>query len=195
MLGHRKGSQTTVVTAPLDGVPAGKGRPTPKRREAEAANRHPLVPDDRRGAAKSGRQAQREQRQREYAAMQSGDERFLPTKDKGPVRRYIRDSVDARWSLGEFFLPAALIFLVAEMALYRPAPVVAAIAMLALYVYILAMLVDTLVFWRRLRKRLLARFGPDALVRGTAFYAALRVFQLRPTRLPRPQVKRGELPA
>lgn len=41
-------------------------------------------------------------RQRE--AMASGDERYLPVRDKGPVRRFARDYVDSRWCVAEFFL-------------------------------------------------------------------------------------------
>ena len=49
--------------------------------------------------------------------MQTGDERNMPAKDRGPVRRFIRDADDARWNLGEFFLPVAAIFLVIQFAM------------------------------------------------------------------------------
>ena len=96
---------------------AGKGRPTPKRKVSEAANKRPLVaPATARRPAASGRKAQRDI---EYQAMQTGDERNMPAKDRGPVRRFIRDSVDARWNLGEFFLPVAAVFLVIQFALAK----------------------------------------------------------------------------
>jgi hypothetical protein len=181
------------TVTPESTVPTGKGRPTPKRKEAEAANRRPLVQTDRKGATKESKARAREQRALEYEAMRSGDERNMPAKDRGPQRRYIRDYVDARFNLGEWFLPAAAVFLVAQFALAQTA--IAFFAILALYLYILASLVDAYFLWRGLRKRLVAKFGADAQQRGLAMYAILRAFQIRPSRMPKPQVKRGQKPA
>ncbi|GCE75007.1 DUF3043 domain-containing protein [Cellulomonas biazotea] len=175
--------------------PSGKGRPTPKRKEAEAANKRPLVPTDRKGAAKAARQAQREQRDREYKAMQTGDERFMPAKDRGPVRRFVRDWVDARWSLGELFLPVALVALVAQFALAQMAPLFAFYAIVVLYLYVLAAVVDGWLLWRGLKRRIIEKFGPNAVIKGTAMYAVLRAFQIRPSRMPKPQVKHGQKPS
>jgi hypothetical protein len=184
-----------VESAPTPDLPGGKGRPTPKRKEAQAANKRPLVPQDRKAASKAARAAQREQRDREYKAMQTGDERFMPAKDRGPVRRYVRDWVDARWSLGELFLPVAAVALVAQFALAQTAPVFAFYVIVALYVYVLAAIVDGWLLWRGLKKRLIAKFGEKAVVRGTAMYGVLRAFQIRPSRMPKPQVKHGQKPA
>jgi hypothetical protein len=181
------------AVTPESPVEAGKGRPTPKRKEAEAANKRPLVPADRKAAAKDARSKGREQRELEYRAMQTGDERHMPARDRGPVRRYIRDYVDARYNLGEFFLPAAAFFLVLQFALARTA--IAFFAILLLYVYILAAVGDAYFLWRGLHKRLVAKFGPEAQTKGLAMYAVLRAFQLRPSRMPKPQVKRRQKPA
>lgn len=180
---------------PGDAARAGKGRPTPRRKVAESANRRPLVPTDRKAAAKAARAEQRLERDRQYQAMQTGDDRFLPIKDKGPVRRYIRDFVDARWNLGELFLPVALGMLVLQIVLAQVNANAAFVVLLALYVFSLVMLLDAFLMWRKLKKRVTAKFGEAALVRGTAMYAVLRVFQIRPSRLPKPQVKHGEYPA
>jgi hypothetical protein len=48
--------------------------------------------------------------------------------------------------------------------------------------------------WRKLRKRLIAKFGDDAIQRGLMMYSVTRVFQIRRARLPKPQVKHGEYP-
>jgi hypothetical protein len=173
----------------------GKGRPTPKRKVAEAANRRPLVPTDRKAAAKEARVAQRAERDKQYVAMQTGDERYLPAKDKGPVRRYIRHYVDARWSLGELFLPVAIVMLLLNMLLSQASPQVAVLGLLLLYVFILGMIIDVTIMWRRLRKRLLAKFGDDLLLRGLMMYSLTRTFQLRRARLPKPQNKHGEYPS
>lgn len=201
MFGRSKDSESTAQAeqpTPTEEIPglidAGKGRPTPKRKVAEAANRRPLVPTDRKAAAKDARTAQRAQRDKQYAAMQTGDERYLPAKDKGPVRRYIRQYVDARWSLGELFLPFAIIMLLANMLLTSVSPELAVIGLLVLYLFIVAMIVDVAIMWRKLKKRLLAKFGPDAIVRGTMMYSVTRVFQIRRARLPKPQVKHGDYP-
>jgi hypothetical protein len=174
--------------------PGGKGRPTPKRKVAEAANRRPLVPQDRKAAAKEAKAAQRVERDRQYAAMQTGDERYLPVKDKGPVRRYVRQYVDARWSLGELFLPVAIVMLLLNMLLTSVSPELAFLGLVVLYLFIVGMVVDVAIMWRRLRKKLVAKFGDDAIQRGLMMYAITRVFQIRRARLPKPQVKHGEYP-
>ncbi|MBT0994848.1 DUF3043 domain-containing protein [Cellulomonas sp. DKR-3] len=169
-----------------------KGRPTPKRKEAEAANRRPLVPADRQTAAKAARQAQREQRDCEYKAMQAGDERAMPMRDRGPVKRYVRDYVDARFSLGEIFLPVAALFLVLQLTFSAINPSVALGALSVLYLYVVASVIDGFVLWWRLKRRLTAKFGE--VPRGTLMYCVMRAFQLRRARLPKPQVKRRAYP-
>ncbi|OLT54080.1 DUF3043 domain-containing protein [Cellulosimicrobium sp. CUA-896] len=165
----------------------GKGRPTPRRKVAEAANKRPLVPNDRRAAAKAAREKQREARDRQYQAMQTGDERYLPPRDKGPVKRYVRDYVDARWNLGEFFLPVALVFIV--LSLFTASNTdLAFVTVMALYAIVLLTVVDAFVMWRRLRKRIVAKFGE--VPRGTVMYAVMRAFQLRRARLPKPAHKK-----
>jgi Protein of unknown function (DUF3043) len=186
--------EPTLEEQPTPGVVGGgKGRPTPKRSAAQAANKRPLVPADRKAAAKSAKVAARAERDRQFRAMQTGDERYLPAKDRGPVRRYIRDHVDARFNLGEFFLPIAMVFVLLTLVLGNNVTA-AAVVIFVLYAIVLATLVDAFIMWRGLRKKLIAKFGEDGQQRGLGMYAGLRVFQLRRSRLPRPQVKRGEYP-
>lgn len=174
-------------------VTTGKGRPTPKRKISEAANKRPLVPADRKAAAKSGKVAARAQRDREYQAMQTGDEKYLPAKDKGPVRRHVRDHVDARWNLGEFFLPVAMLFVLATF-IFSKNQAASAIVILVLYAVVIVTMADAFVMWRRLKKKLAVKFGDDAHLRGLAMYSVMRAFQIRRARLPKPQVKHGEYP-
>ncbi|WP_069388114.1 DUF3043 domain-containing protein [Cellulosimicrobium cellulans] len=192
MFSRNKPSATTPAPDPVDAAAetergAGKGRPTPKRKVAEAANKRPLVPNDRRAAAKAAREKQREMRDRQYQAMQTGDERYLPARDKGPVKRYVRDHVDARWNLGEFFLPVALVFIVLSLFTASNQDL-AFVTVMALYGIVLLTIVDAFVMWRGLRKRLLAKFGE--VPRGTVMYAVMRAFQLRRARLPKPTHKK-----
>lgn len=183
------------MTAQATPSPDGKGRPTPKRKEAEAANKRPLVPTDRKAAGKAGRQQAKEQRDREYRAMQTGDERFMPAKDRGPQRRFVRDYVDARWNLAELILPAAAVLLVVQLTLSNAAPLLAALAILVLYVFVLAAIIDGWIMWRGLKKVYAAKFGVDAPPKGTLSYALIRTFQIRPSRMPKPQVKHGQRPS
>ena len=177
---------TESTPSPTD---PGKGRPTPKRKVSEAANKRPLVAPTTKKASREQAKAQRDI---EYRAMQTGDERNMPAKDRGPVRRFIRDSVDARWNLGEFFLPMAAVFLVIQFALAKTG--FAVFAILALYVYIIAAVIDVWLMWRGLKKRLVAKFGIEQIPRGAAMYAVLRAFQIRPSRMPKAQVKHGQRP-
>lgn len=172
---------------------AGKGRPTPRRTQAQAARRRPLVPADRKAAAKSQRAAAKRARDREYQAMRTGDERYLPARDKGPVRRWVRDYVDARRNLGEYFLPISIIMLLSTVVTTQN-PTVGVVVILALYLVVIATVVDAFWLSRVLKKKLNARFGEDKVPRGTLMYGVLRAFQMRRTRLPKPQVSRGEYP-
>ena len=188
----------TTSPAPEDETAAGiveddrKGRPTPKRKQAEAANRRPLVPANRQDARKAAKQADRAQRDKEYRALQTGDEKNMPYRDRGPVRRYVRDYVDARFNLGEFFLPLAAVCLVLQLAFARINAWISVGALFLLYFYVIAAIIDGVVLWRKLRRRITVKWGE--VPRGTLMYAITRAFQLRRSRLPRPQIKRRAYP-
>ena len=169
-----------------------KNRPTPKRRDQEAARRQPLVVADRKRAKKLDRAQRNQQLTKTRQAMLTGDEAGLPTRDKGPVRRYIRDHIDARWNLAEFMLPVMLVVL--ALSFLRTSTILFFV-MLLTYSVLLAAVLDTFIMWRRLRKRLAARFGEEAATaKGNGMYAAMRAFQLRRSRMPRALVKRGQYP-
>ena len=53
---------------------------------------------------------------------------------------------------------------------------------------------DVVILGFALRRKLAAKFGADK-VEKVRWYAAMRALQLRPLRLPKPQVKRGQYPA
>jgi hypothetical protein len=178
-----------VDRAPGEGA---KNRPTPKRRDQEAARKRPLVETDRKAARDRDRLARREAMAQQRQAMVTGDDTHLPPRDKGPVRRYVRDFVDARWNVGEFLLPVMIVVLALS---FIRLPWAFAVVSIGVYGLLVAAAVDAFVMWRGLRKRLEARFGADKLGRGLGMYAAMRGFQMRRMRMPRPLVKRGEYPA
>lgn len=179
-------------TASRDARPGAKNRPTPKRRDQQAANKRPLVITDRKVAKGTDKVRRREALAKQRLAMQTGDESGLPPRDKGPERRYIRDFVDARWSVGEVMLPFMLVVLLLSLV-----PVVAARFAVFILVYglLIVALVDAVIMWRRIKKRLIEKFGIGKVPSGAAMYAIMRTFQLRPTRMPKPQVKRGAFPS
>lgn len=194
MFGRNKTTNEQLTDEALHPAREGaKNRPTPKRKDQEAARRQPLVVADRKQAKKLDRAKRNEQMYRTRQAMLTGDESGLPARDKGPVRRYIRDHIDARWNLAEFMLPVMLIVL--ALSFLRTNEILFFVTILT-YAILLTAIVDTLLMWRGLRKRLTAKFGEEAAkAKGNGMYAAMRAFQLRRSRMPRALVKRGEYPA
>ncbi len=182
--------EASSSTAPHDVRPGAKGRPTPKRRESEAANRRPLVVTDRKLARDSDKVRRKEAVALQRQAMVTGDDAHLPKRDKGPERRYIRDYIDARWSVGELMLPIMLIVLALSMLGQRWQLLV----FFLVYGLVLVAIIDAFFMWRRIKAKLAAKFGPGKVPPGGLMYAMMRSFQIRPTRMPKPQVKRGAFP-
>lgn len=187
---------------------APKGRPTPKRSEA-ARRRGPVAPapmtsaearkrrkelggpklsKDERRAEKSARRADMSDRR---AKMMSGEEGYLLPRDKGPVRRYARDIVDARRNVLGLFMPAALGLIFVMLAV--PSVEVQRLLSPAMLVLVLIMIIDGVFVGRRVNKLVNAKY-PDNIESGwkLGFYAASRASQLRRMRAPRPQVERGD---
>lgn len=190
-----RNSQAPEGTSPgtelnQDSVSAGKGRPTPTRKEKEAARKRPLVANDRAERRRQEREALATQREKQRIGMANGDEKFLPMRDRGPQRRFIRDYVDARTGISELFFPIILLILVATF--FPQYPVVVVTSTLAMYVVIVLVLVDVVVLGFILRRRLTEKFG--APEKGFRLYSAMRAVYFRPMRLPKPQVKRGVYP-
>ncbi|MER7956435.1 DUF3043 domain-containing protein [Streptomyces sp. NPDC096030] len=186
---------TDKVTADLSKQPrdpeAPKGRPTPKRSDAQTQRRRAAtVPTDRKEAAKRQREARRSDLARKREALASGDERYLPARDKGPVRRFVRDFVDSRFAIAEFFLPMAVVILVLSMI---RVPVLQNVSLLLWLGVIVMIVIDSIGIWLRLKKQLNERF-PNEPKRGAVAYGLMRTLQMRRLRLPKPQVKRGERP-
>ncbi|MEU7659815.1 DUF3043 domain-containing protein [Streptomyces lincolnensis] len=170
---------------------APKGRPTPKRSEAQSQRRSvATTPSNRKEAAKRQRDERRAQMERQRQALAGGDERYLPVRDKGPVRKFARDFVDSRFNVAEFFLPMAVVILVLSMVQVAS---LQSVALLLWLVVIVLIVLDSFLTGFRLKKRLAERF-PDQSRKGAVAYALMRSLQMRRLRLPKPQVKRGERP-
>lgn len=165
-----------------------KSGPTPKRHEQVAANKRPLVPNDRKEARRRSKEHVAQQRERARIGMANGEERYLPERDRGPQKRLVRDWVDARTSLSEFMLPFMFLVIIAT---FIPIPQVQVYGMAALWVFFIIMVLECVVAGFRVRRLLRTKFGQSRVVRGVRWYAAMRMIQLRPLRLPKPQVTRG----
>lgn len=186
MFRRTKSEETTPVAAPK---PGGKGRPTPTRKEAEAAARARA-----KGAAdkKAAKQLARERRAQENArmreGMKTGDERFLPARDQGKVRGFVRDRVDARLSAAEFLLPLLVTIMILT---YAGNDAMNRFGQSLWLLTILMVSADTLLLVFALKRDLRKRF-PDESHKGAAFYGILRAMQLRFLRLPKPRVRLGQ---
>jgi len=180
--------QPSAETTPK---PGGKGRPTPSRKEAEAARKAALKkPRNRKEAAAYRREKARAERLKTQEAMKSGDDRYLPIADKGKVRRFARDYVDVRWSVMEFALPVLLVFSFAGILFAGLATWIPSAVNLVFLAIILAIAADWFLLTRGLKKAVARRF-PDEPAKGLGFYAVRRTMQMRRWRLPKPLVERG----
>jgi hypothetical protein len=166
-----------------------KGRPTPKRKDSEAARKvSSLAPASTREEKKRAKEAARASRVAARAAYMRGDENALPSRDKGPVKRYVRNYVDARKSIGEFFLP--IIVLVLFLTLI-PSPVFQLGSIAIMYSVLLISVIDGIFLSRKIKSAVSQKF-PDAPLKGLGMYGWLRSTQMRRMRTPKPQVKAGE---
>ena len=175
----------------LDSAAPTKGHRTPTRKEQEAARKRPLVPTDRRLASKQSRTQMQAARERARIGMANGEEKYLPMRDKGPQKKYVRDYVDARFSVGEVLIPVMFAVI---LLTFIPSPEVQSIGILALWAFFLVAVADVVLLGFILQRKLAAKFGADKVER-VRWYAAMRALQLRPLRLPKPQVKRGKFPS
>ena len=189
----RTSTRTGATAVDADGaVAGGKGRPTPKRSAAQAKNRQPLVPNDRKAAARKAREQRRSDQKRVLEAYDTEDQRYLPLRDRGPVRRYVRDLVDTRRNVGQYFLPVALLVLLLGVVPDATLRLVSAVGM---YTMLGVLVLDSFLLSRTVKRAVTERFGAEAAgERGLRMYAFLRSTQMRRMRRPVPQVRHGQAP-
>jgi Flp pilus assembly protein TadB len=170
---------------------APKGHATPTRKEREAARKRPLVGGKTPEARAMSKDQERAMRERARAGMAAGEEKYLPVRDRGAQKRFIRDHVDARWGFAELTIPILGLFVLIGLVL----PGLANYVNYGLWLWALIVLIviDVVVLYFSLRRRLREKFGEDR-VEKIGLYHATRAIQLRPMRLPKAQVKRGQFP-
>lgn len=170
--------------------PGGKGRPTPTRKEAEAAAKaRAKAPTSRRERAAMSRAERGANSAQVRAALNgTGDDRFLPARDRGPVRSFLRDLVDQRLTISEFVLPMMLITLIMG---YSGVPALRNASNGILLGTVLVVTYDIIMLRMRVRRGLADRF-PGESTRGHVWYAVSRLLQLRWFRMPKPRLKVGQ---
>ncbi|WP_285753807.1 DUF3043 domain-containing protein [Lentzea sp. NBRC 105346] len=187
------------VAPPIEkGRTQGKGRATPKRREAQGRRSGPVPPPPRtqREAFKRMRGSKVNKEERRAAAaerrqrMLAGDDKYLLPRDRGPVKAYIRDLVDSRRNLMGLFMPLAILVFV---ALLVPSVKIQQYATLATTFMLLAMIVEGFVLGRLVTKRVRQKFPNEPIkALSIGWYSFIRASQLRRLRVPKPRVSPGD---
>ena len=193
----RKSSPEPAAQAPPPEPAIGKGHPTPSRKEAEAQRKQTLkVPSDPKAAKKAARARAAEERNANRAALLAGDERALPPRDAGPVRKFARDFVDGRFAAAELFMPMAILVLVAGFLPWQSwgLPQAQGYVSLMWMAMTLFIVVDTTVLLLRMNAKVKEQWPEKADRKGVTFYALMRVLQLRRLRLPPPRIRRNGQP-
>jgi hypothetical protein len=186
---RRTKSETVSPSSSSANAPGTKGRPTPTRKEAEAAARaRAKVPRTRKEMAAAQKVSRGESSSQMRQAMKTGEDRYLPARDKGPVKRFIRDYVDSHFSLIELMIPLMLVVLVLA---YTGNPTITSYANLAMLTAFVLIVFDLIRLRFRIRRELANRF-PGTSRQGTTFYAMTRSLQMRFMRMPKAQVKIGQ---
>lgn len=157
--------------------------------EARARRKSLAGPKLSREERRAGKAASRARMTERRERMMAGEEAYLLPRDQGPVRRYVRDVVDARrFSLLGLFMPSALallfvMFAVPQLQLYMSPAMLALMAL---------MTIDAIMLGRKVSKLADAKFPDNTESRWKlGLYAAGRASQMRRMRAPRPQIQRG----
>ncbi|WP_395107379.1 DUF3043 domain-containing protein [Actinomadura sp. SCN-SB] len=185
----RRRTQEAPQDPPQVAKPGGKGRPTPKRAEAEKRRRQPITaPANRKEAYKRVRERQAAERARAREGMARGEEKYLLKRDKGPVRRLARDYVDARRTVGSYMMYVLFAIIVISLLPFAAAKL---LVVFAPGLLLGVVLVEGMVLARGVKKLAAERY-PDESTKGVGMYAAMRAMQIRRLRVPSPQVKPGQ---
>ena len=162
-----------------------KGKPTPKRKEAQAKLKvSSLSPAASKEAKKALKAQARVRRLEARAAYMRSEESALPVKDKGPARRFVRNYVDERKSVTEYFLVFIMFILFLTVI---PSPAVQLGAIVLMYSAMIWVAIDGFLLSRRVKKLVAEKF-PDQPTKGLGLYGWMRSTQLRRLRAPSPQV-------
>ena len=166
-----------------------KGRPTPKRKDAQASTKvSSLAPASTKAEKARAKEAARASRIAQRAAYLRGEESALPARDRGPEKKFVRNYIDSRRSIGEFFLPIIGFVLVLSLI---PIGAFAVAGIVIMYGVLLFSVIDGYFLSRKIKAEVTQRY-PDKSTKGLGLYGWLRSTQMRRMRAPKPQIKRGD---
>ena len=198
-----QGAQTPEAPAKnRPAAEAGKGRPTPKRSEAESnryrtitgsttSGRGPVkAPDPRRKLTPEEKAKVREDRAKQMQAMRRGEDWALGPRDRGPAKKLARDYVDAHRRPMEFYMYALVVLILALFA-GRSSSAINSYMQDFLIAIIVVIAVDAYLLRRSVIKLVNERL-PNESTRGLGFYAIMRGLQLRRFRTPATRLKPGD---
>jgi len=169
---------------------AAKGRPTPKRSEAERNRRQPITGSRAPAAPRTpeDKAKARSDRTRRYDAMKAGESWALNPRDRGPARALARDYIDSKRRVSEYYMYILVLLLVGVFV--RDKVVQTYLSPLIL-VLVLVVVIDAQLIRYRLR-RLVSERLPGESTRGLTWYAVMRALQIRRFRVPAPRVRPGD---
>jgi hypothetical protein len=166
-----------------------KGRATPKRKDSEARLKvNSIAPATSKEGKARDRALEKSRRVEARAAFMRGEESALPARDRGPAKKFVRNYIDSRRSLGEYFLPTIMVVLVLTAI---PVKAIQLLAILFMYAAMLYSFSSAIFVGRKIKKLVAERF-PNESLKGIGMYGWLRSTQMRRMRAPAPQVKRGD---
>lgn len=189
-----QGAQSPDASAeakqPRSAAEAAKGRPTPKRSEAERNRRQPITGSRSSAAPRTPEEKTRARgdRARKYEAMKQGESWALNPRDRGPAKALARDYIDSKRRISEFYMYILVVLLAAVFLRNKTEQQYISPLVLVLVVIIL---VDAQVIRRSLRKLVGERL-PGESTRGLTMYAVMRALQIRRFRMPAPRVRPGD---
>ena len=174
---------------PRSPAEAAKGRPTPKRSEAEAKRRQPITgPRAAAPRTKEEKAKVRASRGSRYEAMKRGEAWALNPRDRGPARALARDYIDSKRRVSEYYMYVLVVLLIAVFVRNKAAQEIISPLVLVLVAIIV---VDAQLIRRRLFK-LVAERLPGESTRGLTMYSVMRALQIRRFRVPKPRVGPGD---
>lgn len=164
-----------------------KGRETPKRASVQRRRVAEPVPRSR----EERRELRRREQMERAEGMRRGDERYLLHRDRGPERRLVRDIVDSRRTAGTWFFGGALVVIVGSSAAMPP--VVKLASNLVWVALALAVVIDSVLIARRIKRLVRERFPRTQQRMGSLYYyGIMRGLTFRRMRVPKPQVDIGQ---
>lgn len=158
-----------------------KAVPTPTRKEAEAARMERLHPTLTPAA----------QRKRDREARTASRDDQLRKVDEQPGRQLMRDFVDSRKGIAQWWMPVIMISLALALAAMYLSADLAIVATFVPYVALVLLALHVTVLWQQFKKLHDQRL-PKESTKGLLIYLINRIISLRRFRVPPPRVKPGD---